>query len=63
MTVIVFSFFCALETSGYALEATKLAEGVYGVKGPGMDFNTSLAQQSRFTGSLEANDRLILLCA
>lgn len=47
MTVIVFSFFCALETSGYALEATKLAEGVYGVKGPGMDFNTSFVVGDR----------------
>lgn len=40
-TFIVLLFLCALRTSGYALEATKLAEGVYGIKGPGIDFNTS----------------------
>lgn len=30
-----------------ALEATKLAEGVYGIKGPGMDFNTSFVVGDR----------------
>lgn len=47
ITVIVFSLFCAVGTSGYALEATKLAEGVYGIKGPGMDFNTSFVVGDR----------------
>jgi len=48
--VAVFAVLCLGSlglSSVEALEATKLAEGVYGVKGPGMDFNTSFVVGDR----------------
>lgn len=40
-------FLCILGSPAGALEATKLADGVYGIKGPGMDFNTSIVVGDR----------------
>ncbi|MBI4489352.1 MAG: MBL fold metallo-hydrolase [Deltaproteobacteria bacterium] len=44
---LVVSFFCLLGISSAQEGAIKLADGVYGIKGPGMDFNTSFVVGDR----------------